>query len=54
MVLMDRSPETSFEKEVVNDEDSAFILSIDNMHALDALLAELEYSEIEVPNLKLK
>ncbi|KAL4232074.1 carboxypeptidase C prc1 [Mactra antiquata] len=55
MLQMDRSPETSFEKEVVKEDEALFTLSMDNMHALDALLAECLSSksqlELSVANL---
>ena len=41
MQEMDRSPETNFEKEVLCEEDTQFTLSADNMHSLDALVAEV-------------
>lgn len=41
MLEMDRSPETNFEKDVICEDDTDFILSQDNMHSLDALLAEV-------------
>jgi hypothetical protein len=49
---MDRSPESSFEKEVVNEEEESFALSKDNMHALDALVAEVISDIIVNPTLK--
>ncbi|XP_060551130.1 protein regulator of cytokinesis 1-like [Ruditapes philippinarum] len=48
MLFMDRSPESSFEKEVVNEEEESFALSKDNMHALDALVAELLSSKTKL------
>lgn len=44
MLLMDRSPDSSFEKEVVSEDEATFTLSMDNMHALDALVAEVKYT----------
>ena len=41
MLEMDRSPETNFEKDVLCEDDSEFVLSQDNMHSLDALVAEV-------------
>ena len=41
MLQMERSPDTPFEKEVVNEDEAAFVLSSENMHALDALVAEV-------------
>ncbi|XP_052225919.1 protein regulator of cytokinesis 1-like isoform X3 [Dreissena polymorpha] len=41
MLEIERAPETSFEREVMVEEESQFSLSAENMHALDALLAEL-------------
>lgn len=43
MLEMDRSPETNFEKEVVTEEEGRFVLSTDNMSALEALLAEVTH-----------
>ncbi|XP_053406995.1 protein regulator of cytokinesis 1-like isoform X2 [Mercenaria mercenaria] len=48
MLQMDRSPESGFEKEVVNEEEASFTLSKDNMHALDALVAELLSSKTKL------
>ncbi|WAR22447.1 PRC1-like protein [Mya arenaria] len=42
MLEMERSPETAFEQEVVVEDESRFVLSCDNMSALEALLSELQ------------
>jgi len=41
MLEMERSPDTAFEREIVTEDESRFILSTDNMSSLEAVLAEV-------------
>ena len=45
MLDMDLSPGTNFEKEVVVEDETRFILSTDNMSDLESLVAQVEYEE---------
>ena len=44
MLEMDRSPETNFEKEVICEDDTDFVLSQDKMQSLDAFIAEVGHN----------
>ncbi|XP_052773912.1 protein regulator of cytokinesis 1-like isoform X2 [Mya arenaria] len=48
MLEMERSPETAFEQEVVVEDESRFVLSCDNMSALEALLSELQSTKVRL------
>lgn len=53
MEELDRVPETSFEKDVVCEDEDAFCLSRDNITALKLLLCQARSFQLDIMFLKL-